>query len=390
MAEARESEAAALALQRDVAQPNALLSEKVWAGIDRLLTDYAELRAGDDVAVLYTPESRESAAVVGVACERRGHNPVYLPMRPLRDPSFPERLARAVPRSRSRPGKCVVLTFERDTMSHHGAIRSQFADYHPAQVRVVRAINSGVDLFATGLSMTPEELSALNTALIERLAGTRRLRVTTRAGTDLEIRLDNERFRFISNRGMAQSPQFIIIPAGEVATFPAEISGTLAADFALNMNMIYDGDVRLSDRPVVVEIEDGAATRLRCDDRQMQRFLEEGFARANARRVGELGFGTNKAVVEAVPENSHLNERVPGVHLGFGQHNQTNESTGYECDIHIDLCAKGGRLWFDDGPVPLDLEALAPSARPHPEMARDEDVFSEELQGEDCCGLVRS
>lgn len=377
-------------LQPNIAQTNALLSERVWAGMDRLLTDYAEFCAGDDVAILYTPDSRESVALVGVACEHRGLKPIYVPMRPLRDSDFPERLAQAIPKSRSRPGKCVVLTFERDTMSHHGAIRSHFANYDPAQYRVVRAINSGVDLFATGLSMSPKELSALNTALIERLTGVRRLRIVTAAGTDLDIRLDNERYRFVSNRGVAQPPQFIIIPAGEVATFPAEISGTLAADFALNVNMIYHGDVRLMDRPVVVEIEDGAATSFRCDDPQMQCFLQEGFARPNSCRVGELGFGTNKAVIEAVRENSHLNERVPGVHLGFGQHNQTNEAAGYECDIHIDLCAKGGLLWFDDDPVPLDLQALDPSPRPHPEMARDEDVFSEELQGEDCCGLVRS
>jgi len=89
-----------------------------------------------------------------------------------------------------------------------------------------------------------------------------------------------------------------------------------------------------------------------------------------------------------VPENSHLNERVPGVHIGFGQHNQKAAATGYDCDIHIDLCAQGGLVWFDDLAEPLDLENVTPSARPHPILVNSEDVFSDDAE-EDCCGILQ-
>lgn len=365
-----------------------ILDTEVWAGVQRLLTDYAELEDGDDVVIAYTPDSRESAALVGVACEQRGVSVSFIPMRPLSDRGFPERLAARVPHVRTRSGKCLFLTFEKDTMSHHGEIRAFFSSYDPTKYRVIRAINAGRDLFATGLASSPRELSALNTSLIERLMRAEHLSIETDQGTKLVVQLDNQKFRFVSNRGLAQPRQFVIIPAGEVATFPAHISGKFIADFALNVNMLYDGDARLHKHPVTAWVDDGRLQDFECDDDDVRRFLDECFGRKNARFVGELGFGTNRAVKTAVYENSHLNERVPGVHLGFGQHNQTNETAGYACDVHVDLCAKGGKIWLDGENEPIDLEALTPSFNPHPDMVRDEDVFSEEIQVSDCCGLL--
>lgn len=357
-------------------------------GVDRLLTEYAELDANDEVVIAYSPDSRDSAAFVGLACEAYDVRVGYVPMQPLRDPGFRARLAQVAPKRAGTTGKCVLLTFEKDTMSHHGDIRAHFSERDSDRYRVIRAINAGVDLFETGLALGPNELSALNATLLERLMAASTLRIRTEAGTDLRVSLDNQRFQYISNRGTAQPRQFVIIPAGEVATFPASIDGSLVADFAVNVNTIYDDDVRLDTCPITTRIADGQLVGFDCPNPAMDRFLRRNFDRSNATRVGELGFGTNKAVREAVCENSHLNERVPGTHIGFGQHNQTNASAGYECDIHIDLCAKGGLIWFDDDPQPLDLEAIAPSPRLHPAMARDEDVFSEEIQSQDCCGLL--
>ncbi|KUJ69492.1 hypothetical protein ACZ90_11470 [Streptomyces albus subsp. albus] len=363
------------------------LDEHVWAGVQKLLDDYANLQPQDDVVIVYSPDAREPAAWVYVALEERGLKPAIINMIPLRDPGFYERLSRVVPASRKSAGKCVCLIFELHTMSHNKTIKTVFAKYQPDQYTVIRAINSGRDLFTTGLAVHPERLSALNTAILEKCRPAQHLRVETPAGTDLRIELDNSRFRWISNRGIGQPGKFLIIPPGEVATYPAKIDGTLVADFAINVNTYYTGDVRLERNPVTVRIEDGRMADMSCPDPKTRAFLEDCFRRTNAERVGELGLGTNTAVRVAVPENSHLNERVPGVHIGFGDHNQSAADTGYDCNIHIDLCAKGGRVWFDDAAEPLDLENVTPSTRPHPSLVNSEDLFSDDAE-EDCCGLL--
>jgi hypothetical protein len=122
----------------------------------------------------------------------------------------------------------------------------------------------------------------------------------------------------------------------------------------------------------------------------MTAYLSRCFDRKNAKRVGELGLGTNSSVQDPIFENSHLNERCPGVHIGFGQHNQEIELAGYFCDIHIDLIAKGGLIWVDESPEPIDLGHLKESPNKHPSLLLCEDVFScESLEG-DCCGISKS
>ncbi|MFD4357468.1 hypothetical protein ACFWPX_33325 [Nocardia sp. NPDC058518] len=361
--------------------------EHVWAGIQSLLDNYVQLDSDDDVVIAYTPDSTEPAAWVFLAFEERGVKAVLVRMNPLRDPGFHERLSSVIPERREGPGRCVFLLFERHTMSHNKVVKTAFSNYGPEQYKVIRAINSGRDLFGIGLASSPSELSALNTTILEKCRLAKTLRIETEGGTNLTATLDNSRFQWLSNRGISQPGKFVVIPAGEVATFPAHISGTLVADFAINVNMYYDGDARLERSPAIAEIDDGVLVDFRCENPEVTAFLKKCFKRRHANRVGELGFGTNTAVKSAVAENSHLNERVPGVHIGFGQHNQTVDAAGYFCDIHVDLCAKGGLVWFDDSVDPLDLTNVAPSRNPHPVLINCEDVFSDDAE-DDCCGIL--
>lgn len=361
-----------------------------WEGINALLDDYIKLAVGDEFVIAYTPDSREPAAWVAVALNQREIYPQLVSMCPLRDLGFRDRFRSVLPRTDQVVGRLVIITFERDTMSHNDDIKSVLSDYDLNRCLVVRAINSGADLFAVALRNSPSELSARNMSILERCISADRLIVETRSGTRLEIGLDNKRYLWISNRGLGRPGKFVVIPAGEVATYPASISGTLVADFAVNVNTRMDLDARLTSFPVTAEIEQGQLMNFKCENEQMTRFLSQCFSRANARRVGELGFGTNAGVVSAVRENSHINERRPGVHIGFGQHNQTDALTGYFCDIHIDLISQGGLIWVDNDATPIDLEQLVPSSNPHPLQYNEEDLRAPEQFEGDCCGVLAS
>jgi len=368
----------------------AILDGSTWEGVNILLDTYAKPTPDDAVVVAYSPDSREPAAWVAAALQTRGVEARLVGMRPLRDRGFLDRLRAALPAPSDLSGRLVILTFERDTMSHNGVIRSVLSEYEKDRCVVIRAMNAGPELFSLAFRLSPTELSARNTAILERCMSADHLRVVSPGGTRLQIRLDNKRFRWISNRGMWRPGKFVIVPAGEVATFPASISGTLVADFAVNVNTLMEQDARLADCPVTARIEDGRLVDYQCERPNMDQYLSQCFERNNARNVGELGFGTNSGIDSPIWLNSHINERRPGVHLGFGQHNQTDRLAGYACDIHIDLIARGGTVWIDEDPLPIDLENLTPSAQPHPVVYQDEDVFSEELDGADCCGILRN
>lgn len=368
-----------------------MLDPRVWMGVQRLLDDYVDIRTGDVAVILYTSDSQEAAIWVSAALELRGVDARRAWMAPLQDEDFPGRLASILPAPSEVSRRLVVLTFERDTMSHTRALEQALVPFEPARRAMFRTISASASFFTEALSVSPPDLSARNAAVLSRFMGASRLRIRTDGGTDIVVGLDNLKHRWISNRGVARPGGVVILPAGEVATYPAMVSGKFVADFAFNVNAITNQDARLAAHPVTVTIEDGRAVKYHCADPVMTKFLDDCFLTHCAHNVGELGFGTNWGVIDAVAMNSHINERRPGVHLGFGQHNQDPGVVGYQCPIHLDLIARGGQVWVDDDPVPMDLENLAPSDSPHPSHPRDEDVFSPQqgaFEADDCCGLV--
>lgn len=363
---------------------------ETWQGVQRLLNEYANVKSDDRVLVVYADDSAEQAAWVCTALECQGIVFQRVWMQPFKDEALFSRLINALPAPDSFAGRLVVFTLERDTLSNHDVLRKALVPFETSRCYMFRVINACEALFSTALQIGPDELSARNTALLERALLSSRLRVESPGGTRLSITLDNNAYRWVSNRGRARPGGTVVLPAGEVATFPASVDGVLVADFAFNVNTVTDRDARLQAYPVTVEVSEGRAINWSCGSPEVRGFLDNAFSSPCVRNVGELGFGTNIGIRTGLQLNSHINERCPGVHLGFGQHNQDPQRVGYDCPLHLDLIARGGLVWFDQDPNPLDLARLVPSSNPHPTSPRDEDAFSPAGQNDldDCCGLM--
>ncbi|MGW7047989.1 hypothetical protein ACWGDT_35980 [Streptomyces avermitilis] len=350
-------------------------------GVDALLDRYAGLSDRDHCVVVFAPDSREAAAWLVAGLKQRKLSTQVIGMRPLVDYGFAARLKSAVPDPESFTGRLVIFTLERDTMSHFSPLLNVMQQFGSDRCMVVRIISASREFFEQALNLGPDELSARNAALLTRLTKARSIRVRSRGGTDLRIRLDPGRYDWISNRGVWRPGGFTILPAGEIATYPARIDGRLVADGALNCNVITRIDTRLAAHPLTVDITDGRATGFTGGDDDVRELVELCFKQPHGTRVGELGFGTNSGIDRFIPANSHINERRVGVHIGFGQHNQDRAVVGYEEKVHLDLITDGAELYIDDESEPVDLENLQPTGDEHPELVRDEDITG------DCCGF---
>jgi hypothetical protein len=358
------------------------LTADAFEGVERFLHDYAAVEPDDVVVVVYAPDSRDQAGLIATVLRMRGVPTTTVVMRALLDEGLPERLEGALPRISEVAGKVVVITLEADTMSHFEVFREVLFGYPPDRCRFVRVISSCAELFTMASKAPPAELTRRNAYLLDRLMGTKSLEVRGDGGTDLRIQLDLERYDWISNRGIWRPGAFMILPAGEVATYPADVEGVLVADGAVNCNVITRMDMRLAEHPLTVEIEGARAVDFHCADPDIHEFIRLCFDRPNGRRIGELGFGTNAWVTEFLAANSHLNERRPGVHLGFGQHNQRLSLVDYREAVHLDLITDGATIRVDGEPDVIDLRHLPEDVSlPHPKVVRDEDVTG------DCCGF---
>jgi hypothetical protein len=350
-------------------------------GICRLVDDYAGIGPADYVVIAYTSDSRRHAAAIKLELDLRHIENVTFPMLPMRDAGIAARLAEILPNPSDFTGSFVAIGLELDTMSHVEEFSELISRYGAGRTKVIRVISCTDELFTSGLRLSATEIEALNATLMDWLHGESMLRVTTPSGSDLRIELDQKVFDWISNRGKHRPGAFLVLPPGEIATFPLRVDGVYRPDGAINCNVITELRTDLHDADLTLHLKESRVTHFSTSRPDVREFLDSAFALENGDRVGELGFGTNRALTSFVPHNSHLNERFPGLHLGLGQHNQTMARVPYYCPLHVDLISRDATLVRSDGSH-LNLSSFMPVATvSHPVLVRDQDVTG------DCCSM---
>jgi aminopeptidase len=185
------------------------------------------------------------------------------------------------------------------------------------------------------------DLSSVQAQLISKLDGASELHIEGE-GTDLRLSVAGR--EWINSDGRRN------MPSGEVFTGPLESSaaGTIRFDIPSSPRGMDVAGVELSFR-------DGVVVSARADrgDDVLQAMLatDDG-----ARRLGEIGIGTNFGIDRAVGMTL-LDEKIGGtVHLALGRSYPETGGTN-ESAIHWDLICdlrKGGRLTADSTPILVD------------------------------------
>jgi hypothetical protein len=359
--------------------------EQVWRGVSMMFDQYLHLNGEDRVLVLYARNAREPAAWFAAELDVRGVPAALADLGALSGATitqFSDKLRRASFDPDQIVARLVVLCIEYDIITPSAWIRQALEPFSGIKIDTFRTIMTGEEFFRQGVTTSPDTLNSINAGLLRSLRSAERFKVRTSSGSELDITLDPGRYRWVSNRGISREGAFVLLPAGEVATYPAQISGRLVADGAFNSTALTKLDARLENHPAVFEIENGVMVDYHCDNPWVEKLIERCLRLPNANRVGELGFGTNIGIEHFISLNSHLNERFPGLHIGFGQTNQKRGEL-YSCDVHVDFIASDCSIEIE-GESPLRSEDFKHLMGQHP--AIESGVFDEDLDG-DCCGL---
>jgi aminopeptidase len=184
-------------------------------------------------------------------------------------------------------------------------------------------------------------LRELQASLIERLARARRLRVVG-DGTDLSLS--------VAGRAWINSDGQRNMPSGEVFTGPVEDSaeGYIHFDVPSSVAGALVRGVRLRfEGGVVVE-----ASAEQGEDLLLAQLDVDG----GARRLGEVGIGTNAKIQRAIL-HTLFDEKIGGtLHLALGRSYPESGGTN-ESSIHWDLITdlrRGGRIELDGEPFQVD------------------------------------
>ena len=172
------------------------------------------------------------------------------------------------------------------------------------------------------------------------------IRARTAAGTDITASM-NHGYKWLKTSGIISPNKWGNLPGGEIFTTPGEVNGTFVIDGVVGDYLCAKyGDLRES--PLTIRIE---GNRLK-EAHSPNQALEEDFWKythtdENSDRVGEFAIGTNIGL-RGVIGNILQDEKLPGVHIAFGNPYGAHTGAEWDSSTHIDVVGTKFDIWADD------------------------------------------
>jgi aminopeptidase len=247
------------------------------------------------------------------------------------DPALPQRAARArAPIQQARMARrWCVSTWPTAALAQQAAMgQREYADFLERALFLDRADPVGAW----------RELSERQAALVRRLSAAREIRIQA-DGTDLRLSVEGR--TWINSDGRRN------MPSGEVFTGPVETSANGHIHFG-----VPSGGRGVEVSGVTLTFVEGEVVDARAEHGEA--YLRAALAGdPGARRLGELGIGTN-AGIDRATGSTLLDEKIAGtVHLALGRSYPETGGTNVSA-LHWDLICdlrQGGRLTADGEPV---------------------------------------
>jgi len=172
------------------------------------------------------------------------------------------------------------------------------------------------------------------------------IRAVTPAGTDIHAELTPE-YRWIKTSGIISRDKWGNLPGGETFTSPLEVNGTFVVDGVVGDYLCAKfGD--LKNTPLTLKVEHNRLTQVDCENAELRNeFWEYTHRDANSDRVGEFAIGTNLACTEVVG-NILQDEKIPGIHMAFGDPYGSHTGAEWTSSTHIDVVGRNFDIWADD------------------------------------------
>jgi leucyl aminopeptidase (aminopeptidase T) len=216
-------------------------------------------------------------------------------------------------------------------------------------IRYAHMVGVTPQIMQQGMRADYRLVDRLSERLCERMARAARLRVETPGGTALDATFDPA-FTWVKTSGLINRRYWSNLPAGEVFTTPRSVDGVFVCDGTAGdyFGPKY-GDLRAT--PLTLEIAGGRLQAAHSSRKDLEReFWAYCHTDEHSDRVGELAFGTNIALHDMIGVLLQ-DEKVPGVHLAFGDPYGSQTGAPWKSRTHIDVLTRACNVWIDDEQV---------------------------------------
>jgi leucyl aminopeptidase (aminopeptidase T) len=213
-------------------------------------------------------------------------------------------------------------------------------------VRYAHMIGITGEIMLQSMRANFDEVYALGDRLLAVARRARKAYIRTDLGTDLSVKL-SPKLRW-QNTGGRISPQvWSNLPAGEIFTCPESVDGVMVVDGTVGDYLCWKYGC-IEDTPLHLEIAGGYLQSARSTNKELEtEFLEYCRTAQNSGRVGEFALGTNTWVTRCIG-NLLQDEKMPGMHIAFGNPAPGQTGADWTCPTHIDVITMKPDIWFED------------------------------------------
>jgi aminopeptidase len=213
------------------------------------------------------------------------------------------------------------------------------------KMRHAHMVNIDRRVMLEGMRADFSEVDRISTQVWQMASTAKEIRATNPAGTEI-LGYFSPHLKWLKTSGIISPHKWGNLPGGETFTTPERVEGTFVIDGVVGDYLCEKyGD--LGDNPLTIRIENSRLMEAHSSNKE----LEEEFWRychtdENSDRVGEFAIGTNIGVHDVIG-NILQDEKIPGIHIAFGNPYGAHTGADWYSSTHIDVVGRKFDIWID-------------------------------------------
>jgi leucyl aminopeptidase (aminopeptidase T) len=213
-------------------------------------------------------------------------------------------------------------------------------------LRHAHMVNIEKRIMLEGMRANFLEVDALSARVMDIVTRAKVVRAKTNAGTDITAQL-SPHYRWVKTSGIISTQKWGNLPGGEIFTTPQEVNGTFVIDGVVGDYLCAKyGNLR--DTPLTIEVKGNRLSKAQSENKELEsEFWKYTHTDENSDRVGEFAIGTNIGLNRVIG-NILQDEKLPGVHIAFGNPYGFHTGAEWDSSTHIDVVGTWFDIWADD------------------------------------------
>lgn len=212
-------------------------------------------------------------------------------------------------------------------------------------IRYAHMVGITEAIMCQGMRADFRKVDEVSKRLLEKAKLAETITVKSRCGTDMVATFSQER-TWRKTSGIIEEV-WSNLPGGEIFTAPMSVDGIFVIDGSVGDHFSAKYGV-LDKTPMTLEIEGGYLKKVSCENKALEKeFWEYCHTAEGSDRVGEFAIGTNLAVFEFTG-NLLQDEKMPGIHIAFGDPYGSQTGAPWSCPTHVDVITGTCDVWIDD------------------------------------------